>query len=425
MPQNYSEQAKLPRSLVAITILFYAVMVTLVAYKNGCLCLIEGSPSYMRLAESLAGGSPFSSGYRPPLYPLLLSYLIRIFGPPWPIAAILLQALFGMLSALLIARIASQLAKTWYAGALAALLFMSHAVLQLEFLTLRETALFIFLLLAFVRIAARPFQSTLLQFTILGILAALAHLTRPTGILLAGLLLILPFLLKERKLKEKLILCCLSSIVFCASVLPWQLSLWQLTGKLSPTSSTSNGLNLIKGNNPHFDQLFPLIEIDDYEQYILSINPELDLTDQATDEQFKTTAENYIKSEPTLFLWRAIKKAGVFLSPLPLPLASAQIEAGHDGALIITEVKFRKRALLGLMAGFSLVAFFGLFLYARHSYSSTDPTVFIVSLLFALMLAAIHGLTFPESRFRYPLDALLCITAGIGLNQWITKLRRA
>ncbi|MCB0329017.1 MAG: glycosyltransferase family 39 protein [Bdellovibrionales bacterium] len=419
----------------------FALVVT--AYlKCGQIAPLPGSPSYSVVARGLLHGIPFQDGYRPPLYPIVLSVIYS--SGLGQAAVVLFQVLLGFLCSVLLFALATRVSGRELAGLFAVALYLSHFVLQLELISERETALFLFEVLLFPIVYYGRFHSELIRYVGLGLVAGLAHLTRPTGLLLVPLLVIAPFAqcgMKASSLPKAVLHVATGLLVFLMTVLPWQIKLYHLTGAVTVSSSTTSGMNLYKGNNPHFDELFPVVEIDDYEEYLKSEDELSDLSSSRTDEVLAERGKGFILKFPLVTFRRMVEKSLLFLSPVPLPMASARVSRGASGQLIIEDIRYRNIFLMLAFGIESLFLFGGVvaFFVARTSESSIsarplylhmywllkkEPFVLGV-VCFGIFLTGVHALTFPESRFRYPLDMLLCVIAGIGYWKLFAGDRRS
>jgi hypothetical protein len=421
----------------------YGALCLLVALKSGGLLLLDGSPSYSALAHSLNDGSTFTDGYRPPLYSVVLATLYafekHLFATSTNSPLVLLFHLFcGVLSAGSLAYISYRLTSRSTPAILTLLLFLSYLILQLEFVSERETALFLFLSTLIPLIPLTPWKRSV-QAVLLGLVVGLAHLTRPTGLLFVPLFFLIPLfplqqkfslssLLQKENLYRALLFGTLSLVVFALVILPWQHHLYHLTGKITLSSSTTKGLNLYKGNNPHFDELFPKIEIDDYEDYLKATPAFKDLTETHVDTQLEERGWKYIQEHPGETLRRMTERLLLFLSPFPLPLASATVSQGSSGELQISKVQYRNTTLLLSYILSSTAILLGVFLYGvslwrRRTCSREELQFLVIVVIFGGLLTAVHTLTFPESRFRFPLDLYWMVLAGIGYETLLKRRR--
>jgi 4-amino-4-deoxy-L-arabinose transferase-like glycosyltransferase len=401
--------------LGASLLLFLSVVGLLaVAAAMGARGLFTGSASYGETAAQLLGGTGFSSTYRPPLYPLQLSFLMGLFGERWEAAAWVLQGGLTVLTGLLVVDLSMALTKRTAAGGVAALLYATHLVLQIELLTRRESCLYLFLTLLFMY-GALCLSFSARKSVFLAAVGGLLHLTRPNGIFFLGLALVL--VLIERSgvnWRAKCVHVLLTAALFFAVIAPWQFTIYRLTGKIGLTSSTTSGLNLWKGNNPFIGWFVPLLDVDRYEPWARREIGGGDIYQPEGDQLLGARARAFISESPGRFVANGVLKVLFLFSPVPTPWGSGTLEG--DPPLRVTGFQLRNIPI-GLWATLhALILGIGIVVAGMRGELSQLGIPFLVCTLYLLFVtAAVCFLTFSETRFRLPLDPILIIPAALGL----------
>lgn len=377
--------------------------------------LLPGSQSYARSAAELSHFGSLSSGYRPPLYSLLLAGAMRVAGDNWQSVLLATQIFLFALTAAVCACIVYSLSASRLACCLCFILFAGHTLLVFEVMTLRETILYTAIEVSF--FAVLTFFSFRGSEACLGILAGLAQLTRPTGFLLLVAALIG---LKWKKGRTDFNIPVML-LTFLMTVFPWQLRLYHITGDIVVASSTSSGLNLWKGNNPYFGLFFPYVEMDRYEPFIVEKMGGADLTNHETDAALRRSAISYMEAHPGRSALSAAAKAVAFLSPLPIPLGTADL-VEKDKKPSVESFKPRSGWLLLSIQG--IIIYAGVLLFFAMPRTHLPSEELFLKTLFVLFLLStmLYSLTFPETRFRLPLDPLLIVMASIGAAYFARKI---
>jgi hypothetical protein len=413
-------QAGSPRSISLATVLLSAAALFGVAYISLILFfalpsdggLLPGSRSYGLLAADIANGGTFSSTYRPPLYPVFLAGLM-LASAEWSEVALWLQGMVAVALGVAAVWMAARISKSTLAGVIAAGLYASHLLFHVEMLSERETVLFSVLNVAFLSIwlFGPPSRARHLS---MAVVTALLYLTRPTGTLFVPLLCVL--ILVDRTSESfssiaRRIVSCMGVVVLL--VLPWQVFVSQKVGDIRFSASTTSGVNLLKGNNPDLEHFFPMVDVDLYEPFIREIAAERGLSGPKSDEALKEIAVGYIVSEPLRALGRSVVKGLLLFSPLPLPLGKGELRR-VNGEIEVHEFSWRDPRLILVAVLHALVVFGGVVACLRSDHEYLVKRFLLGASLVSGLFIMAHAATFPETRFRLPLDVLLIVAAASG-----------
>jgi hypothetical protein len=407
--------SKLPVTvLLSAAALFAGVYVSLILLfalpsQGG---LLPGSRSYGLLAADIANGGEFSSTYRPPLYPLFLAALMLV-TPEWSEMALWVQGVVGVALGSAIVWLAMRVSKSSLAGWIAAALYGSHILLHVEMLSERETALFSLFNLVFLSLWLFGRHSRERHLS-MAFIAALLYLTRPTGTLFVPLLCILILIDRRTEpfpsIARRIVLC---AGVVVLLVLPWQMYVSHKVGDIRFSASTTSGVNLLKGNNPDLEHFFPMVDVDLYEPFIREIAAERGLSGPKADEALKEVAVDYILSDPLRAFGRSVVKGLLLFSPLPIPLGRGELRRAN-GEIEVHDFSWRDPTLMVIAVVHALVVFGGVVACLRSDHEYLAKRFLLgVSLVSGLFIMA-HAATFPETRFRLPLDVLLIVAAASG-----------
>lgn len=389
--------------------------------------VLKGSASYEKIADELLASGTFLTTYRPPAYSALIAALKWLsFGPE---ALFFAHCLLAGASSVLVFLVTEKVARSRKTALLAMVLFASHLLLQIEMISARETGLYIFLELLFFYLLART-PTTVPAFAVVGAVAGFAHLTRPNGfLLLLSLLLVLAFTWSAKgKRLSAAARALAATVAFVAVIAPWQLRMHELSGQWAIASSTSGGMNLWKGNNPYTTHVLPWLDVDDLETQAREFIPDGDLTSMEADKEFSKRAKEYAMRHPFGTITLGVKKAILFLAPLPVPWGTGEIQV--DGESVhIDDFKPRKGWYLFLLQTSLIYAGIPLLIMHRRRLANTESTPFLLSVSVLMLFSiAIHSITFPETRLRLPLEVLLIVCAALGAkgarSRWALRLVR-
>lgn len=379
---------------------------------------MHGSPSYSRIAAEVANSGQFSSTYRPPFYSLIMAAVMCLSPIYWNVLLLVLQAVLGgfvvAATYFIIGRAANE-RSAW----LAVLFIACNGPFFLEMTAQRETAVFCSLAMACLICLQQYWRNQRSRWLcIFGALAGLAHLTRPTGFLLllplaVSLMAINPQAFSIRPRTNKYVAAAGSILIFLVVIAPWQLRLWSTSGAATLSSSSTSGLNLWKGNNPHLFMFYPILDIDQFDAMLTEVYG--DLEDPLVDDELLHSAFNYMITDPVSTIPRFLVKVSLFFSPYPLPAASGRVTIVGDSVKI---EDFNPRNLLVSISYmlFTLAAYVGIGrLISRWRHLTYEQRMlFMVTAAYIGGPAILHGITFPETRFRLPFDPLIALVAAGG-----------
>lgn len=441
-PQFQPQHVAAPRVLTTRHAVISSVCVWCVVFsgllffhlrKDGIRTEMTGGATYQLIAENLTRHGRYSidgihpTGYRPPLYPLVLAGIHHLtnaharLGGAAPAVTILAVHLALDLACLaLLLMLTHRLTRSPRAMLAAGTLFALDTAFHHETLAQRETVLYTALLLGFAVLMARRTVSlsSLMSATVV---AALAWLARPTGILLVPLILAMAlFAGPDRAWRLRVMRAAVVCLLLSAVVMPWQAFLYRSFHAWVPAGATSGGLNLYQGNNPAAGVLIPYVDVDAYKPAIddrLSAEGLPPFAELARDRRLRAEAIAYIQSDPVAFAHRAVANALALFSPVPTPLGSARLMIEDDGDVRLADLRYHASPWTFVSTAFGLtllagVAFALLSGRRPHPYSHN---VMRVVWGYILLTTALHAVTFGETRFRLPLDPLLIAIAATAI----------
>ncbi|HWL71591.1 MAG TPA: glycosyltransferase family 39 protein [Geminicoccus sp.] len=377
-----------------------------------------GSASYALIAEHLITSWRYSldgihtTALRPPAYPFYLAVCMLLAGKSWAVLAVLGQGLMALASLGMVALITERILGSRLLAAAAAMLAVLNLALLREFFVLRETGLFTLLTLAWVLVLLWPMNGTG-KAVLLAVLAALALLTRPSGIVLVPATLI-ALCWQADALRPAIRPVLVHLVVLAVCLLPWQVHLATSFGRVALSGTSTGGMNLFKGNHPLMGDLYLLGDVDRSDPWIKPMIQEQGIdwdTEQwRADDYLGALAKDAILADPARFLHRAIEKGVVFLSPATAPIArEGEVVMGPDGQLTVADAQLGSGDLRNLYHLFllplGLVGLASALLWPRRRLFGLAVLLLVAGNL------AIYALTFPERRFRLPLEPLLAVAA--------------
>lgn len=391
----------------------------------------SGSYSYSEIATNLVKSGKYSldgihyTFYRPPLYPALLAIAIKLGGDDWILVARLLQTLMSILCGVLIFLIAYKISCSVKVGYIATAIYILHLTVHAEHFLQRETLLFELLLLALVYIIVSQEKLTGFSAIACGVICAGLYLTRPTGLalLIAAIFTLLICEHKNRRLTKHIVIIL---FVFIIMISPWQYFNYRAFSRVTISSSNTTGENLYKGASPVIQAIYPAVDVDKANLYIESKLFQAGIFSEysANDHLFKT-AVRYIMEDPRAYVKGMIIKLIAFYSPIRIPLGIGDVVL-IDNNLEINRYKLYNNIIglnhFFLMALIIPLGFFGLLVVKNSGIRHKKFKVLMV--LMFLLITTIHVISFAETRFRLPLDGLLCISTGLFIHKMINGFQR-
>lgn len=394
-----------------------------------------GSPSYGQIASSLVHSGRFSldgvhfTTYRPPLYPWFLAAIMKLAGADWlPVAAIL-QSLITWFVGLLTLALVWRLTRERMAVVVGAILWAGHLFLHNDVLGQSETSLYLLFTVLFFLVLQRGSRLGVGSWMALGVLAGLAHLTRPTGALLVPILAGLALVVWRRRGVAAAASAALAfGLPLILVVLPWQWTIRRELGVVTASSSLTGGLNFYKGNNRDLLTMVPRVWYDPYHPWVVrdlrahGIPPR---DDAAVDRFLVHRTFEYIRAEPGQFAQGVMMKLFALHSPAPTPFGHADFVEGRHGELVLEHYQRvdtparRFETVHWAIVEIGVVAF--LILLARGAAGVSAGAVAPMG-AFVLLTTIVHALTVGSTRYRLPMDPFLILAAAIG---WGVLLRWA
>lgn len=433
---NWSLRRNADRAAVAVLCLIVAAI--------GLLDVVErkgetppGSPSYERIADNLLQSGTYSldgespTAYRMPLYPAFVAAVKLLGGDHWVALLLALQSALTIATGLLWHATSRRLTSVWWVPPLVALTFAAHLSLHWEFLKLRETAVFGFLVASFFYVATSdaPDRSKLWR---MAVLCVLAHYTRPTGFLLLVPLVALALLQADKSGKTRAIAASSLVAIFVLAAVPWQAYQSNVVGQLVLAPTNVVGFNRYTRSSLAFERLAPYVDPDiaahDYASPIVDAGLEGAGPSRAwiSDDRLRALASRDIAADPGRYVRKIGNRAKAYLSPLKTPLGSAEIEL-REGRLHLNDYRgnlvdaaehwspFLRHTSLFVIALFAIPI--GLLGMLRLSLvANRARALAIASLAYVAACVALHALTGAETRYRLPLDPLFITWAWLAIG---------
>jgi len=381
-----------------------------------------GSASYGAIAYHLQDKGKYSldgvndTFARPPLYPLLLVLPRAVSEQYWHVYTRLLQCLLSIMCCLMVFGIASRALGSRSAGLASEILYLMHLAVQAEHYAQRETVLFELILLSFVYVLLAKETLDIKTVAIASLLSSGLYLTRPTGIVFPAVILVVVLYQGQSRNRIKHLL--VSVVVFAVGVSPWQFYNYKAFSKVTLSSSNTSGLNLYKGASPVVQSIFPHIDTDYAAPYFYGqlrkngINPRTE--EYRANSFFANEAKKCALQYPGHFAKKMIKQLFSFYSQVFTPFGRGRVVVDGEH-LVVDDFRLTLGAVeLNHFIMMTILIPFGMFELVKVRQSTIIEHRFkITSLLIFLFMTILHMITFAETRFRLPLDGLLCISTGI------------
>lgn len=416
---------------IAIVLLSLTAIALLLGYDSiliGSPAFTNGRTAYQEIAGTLVqhgvyGYDPSApSAFRPPLYPLFLAVHVLVLGPFWALGAKLSQALLLIVTGLLVVRVLARLSNDGRVMVIGAALYAGLLPLHAQVLDKNELVLFV-LLLAVLANSLVATDRRVRGIALLGVVSGLTHLTRPSGVLIAGAVVVaLLYEARQQEIAKRVRNVAVYLVVFCVTLLPWQIRNHREFGVWTMASSSTTGLNLLKGNNPTFTRHFPFLHPDHFDRYLAddlgiflgNTQQKVEFVDEPRIEQ---VALDNMRAAPAHTLGWVAVKAAAFVSPLSIPLGTAQIRR-EDEQLVIEDYRPVNLASQAIYALYTCLAYLGIAAAIRNwtQHSKAQRTVYLFMATFAALLVAAHAVSYPLTRYRLPLDLLLLIPSALLLR---------
>jgi len=359
---------------------------------------------YSNIATHLLHGEGFIQDARnyqivvPPFYPIFLSFVYAIFGIGNLTAVLVIQALLGALTVVLIYKIAEELFDRW-AGLFAGLLFSiySVAIYHAGFILTETLFTFLVALLAYAFMHLLRPQATYRTAGFVGLIWGLTCLTRPHLLFFVPFLWLLLFVVgKRRGLK----LAGISTLLLLITIAPWIGYLYVHYGCFIPIASYG-GLALWVGNGP-------FVNPDEYYHSALYVNDalftaqlnegmSLPLCEQ--DQFFRNTALQFIISHPLKSIDNTWRKLVLFGKSVNL-----YIEVFGVSALDNLVTAIDKWLLILFLPGLLLSIF------AKWSFKQNQVLLWLI---LNYSLAVSVNIVVSQGRYRLPIMPLIAVYSGL------------
>jgi hypothetical protein len=403
--------------------------------------------AYARISESLAktgvygltsaDGHPVATAFRPPLYPYLLSWLVRGDGLSRD-AVVALHAILGAVTAMLAFLICAKLTGSrrgfWsslIAGLLVAIdpiLVRQSTLVMTESLAAALATAVIWWWLQCCDHDCRRFRQSPFSVLGIGVLLALAYLCRPTFLVWAILLVAAVCVLPAGHRKQRFGWSVLVLLPVAIAVVGWTLRNQRVMGH-PIWATTHGGYTLLLGNNASFydylreanvgevwdPQAFfaayqqrhsgdPTTEEfwrTDWSQLSAKANvPQrgrTKMTEYSEDRMCYAAARATITREPRTFVYSCLVRLGRLWSPLP-----------HQ-----TDGRSRSQVVLvGVFYSFIYVAIvFAICRLGRSVFSSSWWPIWTL----AITLSVVHAIYWSNLRMRAPIVPALAVVAAVAI----------
>lgn len=385
-----------------------------------------GSIAYHLLDKGIYSVDGVNSTFsRPPLYPLLLVLPRAVSEQHWQIFARLLQCLASIICGLMVFFIASRVSGNKLTGLVSEVLYLMHLAVQAEHYAQRETVLFELILLFLVYVLLTKDILEIKTVAIASLLSSALYLTRPTGILFLLVTLLVVFHQSQSGNRIKYLL--VSLIVFVIAVLPWQFYNYKVFSRVTLSSSNTSGVNLYKGASGVVQSIFPQIDLDYANPYI---NDQLKNKGIHKAEEYRANsflikeAKKLIVQNPGNFLKKMFKQFFAFYSQVFTPFGRGQVVVDGEN-LIVRNFRFTFGIVeLNHFIMMTILIPFGMFEFVNmRGINVIERRFKVISLLIFLFMTVLHMITFAETRFRLPLDGLLCVATGIFFVKYLSNRR--
>lgn len=378
----------------------------------------------------LPGDLPYDyAAYRPPLFSAVIAMAGKISSAYQIQIALLGNLAVALMALWLVFKSRPGAFGTVGKVVLVGLLFANVWFFR-EMLALRETAWYALFCILFVWICQRLHASPLLGLA-LGSVTGLGMLIRPSGVIFAiAAFIIAGALWLTRIMSLRRLLLFLGSFILVTMLIlaPWQMYLHQKFNRFELTGSCTGGMNLFKGNHEMMGKLEPAIDLDvadpfldEYaDRHVRKAGEPASVC--ARDDFLKSEVQASIRQHPARFLKSVAASFVYFLAPSPMPLGAG--DATFDSnSQTLKIVGFHPRKITSFVSVFYYAGLFGAavagFLLTRRR---KDELLWVgpVALLW-LGHAALYAATFPESRFRMPLEILLCVPAALAIQHLVNN----
>lgn len=370
---------------------------------------------HLAWAESLARGEEFQDGpfFRAPLYPLFLSFVLRVFGEG-TLAPRLVQALLGGLTTWLTHRIATRVAGPVAGAVAAALVACSWILVAFDGELLIPTLFVPLTLLALERLLWWGFEDRPGRAALVGALFGLSALARPNVLLFMPLAFVVA-LVRTRGARTPLAL----TLGTCLALAP--VTLHNVLEGDPALVATQGGVNLWIGNNPWSDGSSAIVPgtpdgwWEGYHGAIAQAEAAEGRTLRSSEvsRHFAGRAWAWMRGDPGAAAAHMAWKARLLVSNVELANNSDVEFTAMRTLPLLRATPARWDVLLGL----GVVGLVSLAVRRRRGAG--------VLLAYLAVYAASVVLFFVSARFRVPLVPVLAIGSGAAVAELVAALRAA
>ncbi|GJM41158.1 MAG: hypothetical protein DHS20C20_14400 [Ardenticatenaceae bacterium] len=415
--------------VTAVIIIIFQIQLANFIYRGELNFWQSGSDSYGQLARAIIEENLFSfnqadpTAHRPPFYPLFLASIL-IFSKN-PQAVVFAQSVLSGLTVGMLTGVAFSFTNKSWPTLIIIFLFVSSKFIPFDNIVQHETVLFTFLLTT----GALLFRAEInahsnAKVVGLGVVLGLAALTRPFA---PVLLLFASMWLGWLILQKKPIIASIKQVGLFVAIaflvlLPWGVRNWIALGDFTLTSTTQ-GANLWKGNNPATKDIYPELDADELAPLLFQTPAEPGwwdplhrlsaMTEPEQSDYLHNLGVDYIRERPLHFLKMGAVKVWALWTPQNIPTHDGEIQWTANGATIYNLEPFYDDMI-------PLILLYLLLLPGLWKYRKSPFTWYF--LMWSVALTAVHFVTFAESRFRWPLNMLMLPLAAAGADWVVNQL---
>lgn len=361
--------------------------------------------------DLLSGHGEFDSlSFRPPLYPLILAFFdisLSSLAPLTTIAAFFNVCLFtGSIW------ISTQIMHLLGLGRIRLLLFpliLLFPYFILENFILRETVLYTFMVSTFIYYILKC-DGSLRSSLILGLIAGLASLTRPSGIifLISGFFIFSFF--GEKNISKRAIQSLVFVLTYFVLFAPWAAVLSYNSGQFVFSSSCTTGMNFFKGSSNEAGNIYLYSDVDKLRTPLEEGLPRC-VADARLASLIKDQVFERAVSDPLVLLRDSTIKFTMFAAGVS-PIGRASVEVHDDYTHSLSDTSLHMNSMFFLPIGIAtyVLAALGCWIAISRGTTVGRRTLAAIGLL-VLGHQAIHVITWPETRFTFPFILSILISA--------------
>ena len=389
--------------LTAIIALIAAMSLALIAFAlhTGAPLRYADEHQYLEIATSLRDGKGYQldgspTAYRPPVWPIMIAGFLTL---GLPVSLLSMISAGAMIAAAIVAAVlgVKLTGSSW--GALAGVAILAYPLNIYTAVTLYPQALATLLVLILWLVAvlivkdrAGRTRRGAALYIALGFAASLLALSVPT-LAFTGVALVVGVVIAVRGDR-------LRSAVYACSALVAPIALWTARNMVSLgapiTLSTSNGVNLLIGNNPTATGSSG-VDVDISGP--MGAASASSMNEVERDAFLRSTALEWIRDHPFDSMMLYLAKVANYFSPYNVPVTDVE---GGTAQRLISYLSFAALVLLVLTR---------LFLRRQLRLDYTERLFLGLFVVNALVMAVF----FTRTRFRQPLDNILLFEAAVAI----------